>query len=600
MDNVEVSTERALAREALALVDDPRAVVVGGLGLGFTMHEVLADSRVELCAVVEIEQALVDWMRDGTIPHGPALLADERVNVVVADVAVALAEARPASYDLVLLDVDNGPGYLVHDANAALYEPPVLAVGARRAAPGRRPGRLVGRRGARARGGACATVFGDVEATPHEVRLQERDEQYWLYVARVAVDAVDADEHSASSTTPWARSRCPRRAVAGPDPARGRELPDQRHPDRAAADPRASALVKAAAAVGQRRARRPRRPSRPTAIAAAAAAVAAGEHDDAVPDRRLPDRVRHQLQHERQRGDRHAGDRGPASTSTPTTTSTPASRATTRSRPRSTSPRRSPWSRTCCPALDVLRDILGAKAEEFAGAGEVGPHAPDGRDAGDARPGVRRVRRHRALRRASGSSPCSPGSASCRSAAPRSAPASTPRPASPRGYRGARPTPPASRSPRPATTSRPRAPATRWSSCRGVLRTIAVGLTKICNDLRWMSSGPDHRARRDPPARPPARVEHHARQGEPGAARGDADGLLPGHRQRRRRHRRRRERQLRAQRRDAGAWPATSSSRSGCSPTPHGCSPRAASTASPPTPSGCAPTPSRRRRSSRR
>ena len=71
MDNVEVSTERALAREALALVDDPRAVLVGGLGLGFTMHEVLADSRVELCSVVEIEQALVDWMRDGTVPTVP-------------------------------------------------------------------------------------------------------------------------------------------------------------------------------------------------------------------------------------------------------------------------------------------------------------------------------------------------------------------------------------------------------------------------------------------------------------------------------------------------------------------------------------------------
>ena len=50
----------------------PAGRLVGGLGLGFTMHEVLADSRVERCSVVEIEQALVDWMRDGTIPHGPA------------------------------------------------------------------------------------------------------------------------------------------------------------------------------------------------------------------------------------------------------------------------------------------------------------------------------------------------------------------------------------------------------------------------------------------------------------------------------------------------------------------------------------------------
>ena len=71
----------------------------------------------------------------------------------------------------------------------------------------------------------------------------------------------------------------------------------------------------------------------------------------------------------------------------------------------------------------------------------------------------------------------------------------------------------------------------------GVLRTIAVGLTKICNDLRWMSSGPDHRPRRDPPARPPAGVEHHARQGQPGAPRGHAHGLRPGDRQRRDRHR---------------------------------------------------------------
>jgi spermidine synthase len=120
MDTLEVSSEQALATAALEVVEDPRAVVVGGLGLGFTMHEVLADSRVEKCAVIEIEQALVDWMRDGTVPHGPALLADERVSVVVADIAIAMAEAAPASYDLVLLDVDNGPGYLVHDANAAI------------------------------------------------------------------------------------------------------------------------------------------------------------------------------------------------------------------------------------------------------------------------------------------------------------------------------------------------------------------------------------------------------------------------------------------------------------------------------------------------
>ncbi len=184
MDTLETSTERALASAALELVADPRAVVVGGLGLGFTMHEVLADARVEKCAVVEIEQSLVDWMRDGTIPHGPSLLADERVVIVVADIAVALAEARPASYDLVLLDVDNGPGYLVHEANEALYTVPFLTAGRAALRPG---GALVvwSADAAPELEAALREVFGEVEARRHEVLLQDRDEEYWLYVARV-------------------------------------------------------------------------------------------------------------------------------------------------------------------------------------------------------------------------------------------------------------------------------------------------------------------------------------------------------------------------------------------------------------------------------
>ncbi len=185
MDTLEVSTERALATAALDLLDEPSHVVVGGLGLGFTMHEVLADSRVEKCAVVEIEQALVDWMRDGTVPHGPGLLADERVTVVVADIAVALAEAAPASYDLVLLDVDNGPGYLVHAANEALYHRPFLE----RVHAALRPGGVLVVWSAAEEPDLEDTlraVFGTAEARPHDVRLQERDEQYWLYVARVS------------------------------------------------------------------------------------------------------------------------------------------------------------------------------------------------------------------------------------------------------------------------------------------------------------------------------------------------------------------------------------------------------------------------------
>ena len=181
MDTVETTTERALANAALALVEDPRTVLVGGLGLGFTMHEVLADPRVEACTVVELEQVVVDWMRAGTITHGPAFLAEERLTVVVGDVAMALAEAGEAAYDLVLLDVDNGPGYLVHDANEALYQEPFLTAARRATAQ-----LLVIWSAAEAPQleAALETVFGNVQATALPVRLGDREEHYWLYSAR--------------------------------------------------------------------------------------------------------------------------------------------------------------------------------------------------------------------------------------------------------------------------------------------------------------------------------------------------------------------------------------------------------------------------------
>ena len=188
MDTHETSTERQLAAAALTHVERPRAVVIGGLGLGFTLHEVLADHLVERVVVVEIEDALVRWMRDGTIPHGPALLADDRLHLVVADIRTAMGEATPEAYDLVLLDVDNGPGYLVYQDNASLYESTFLAEVAAALRPG---GALVVWSSDESPdlAEAMRVVFGDVTPIPYDVHLlhqggQARDERYWLYLSR--------------------------------------------------------------------------------------------------------------------------------------------------------------------------------------------------------------------------------------------------------------------------------------------------------------------------------------------------------------------------------------------------------------------------------
>jgi spermidine synthase len=183
MDTEETTTEQALASTALALVERPRDVLVGGLGLGFTVHAVLADRRVQRLVVVELEDAVVQWMRDGTVPHGPSYLADERLSVVTADLRVAIAEATAESYDLVLLDVDNGPGHLVHEDNATVYEQPFLTLVRAALRPG---GAVViwSADQSPALQAALEQVFGNAAPTPFDVALQSRDEHYWLYLSR--------------------------------------------------------------------------------------------------------------------------------------------------------------------------------------------------------------------------------------------------------------------------------------------------------------------------------------------------------------------------------------------------------------------------------
>jgi spermidine synthase len=135
MDDVDTSTERALATETLRRCPGEQLrVLVGGLGLGWTAATVLADPRVAEIDVVELQQALVDWAADGLLPGLPEL-PDERLRLQVADVADALA-AGPGSWDAVLLDVDNGPAFLVHEANARLYQHAGLATALAALRPG--------------------------------------------------------------------------------------------------------------------------------------------------------------------------------------------------------------------------------------------------------------------------------------------------------------------------------------------------------------------------------------------------------------------------------------------------------------------------------
>lgn len=192
MDTVDTSTEVLLARRALTSTRDPRRVLVGGLGLGFTARAVLGDFRVQRLDVVEIEEQLVAWARGGVdpalLPELAGLEDDPRCLLWTADVAAVLgggAGSRAGMpcgpWDVVLLDVDNGPGFLVHEDNARLYAVEGLRSAVARVSPG---GALVVWSSHRAPGlhGHLETLAAETGGRAEEVLLPvERDGRSFTY-----------------------------------------------------------------------------------------------------------------------------------------------------------------------------------------------------------------------------------------------------------------------------------------------------------------------------------------------------------------------------------------------------------------------------------
>lgn len=122
--------EQVLARHALAHIEQhphaDRRVLIGGLGMGFTLRETL-DHAVTKVDVVEISDHVVDWNRRFFGPLNGNALSDPRTRLIQQDLHAALNQAKPGVYAAMILDVDNGPSWLAHDQNARLYTDEALA-----------------------------------------------------------------------------------------------------------------------------------------------------------------------------------------------------------------------------------------------------------------------------------------------------------------------------------------------------------------------------------------------------------------------------------------------------------------------------------------
>ena len=170
-------------------------VLIGGLGIGDALDEALACERVASVTVAELEPVVVRWFR----AHGgePASRADAaeragRARLVVADVADLLA-GSDAVWDLIALDTDNGPEWLVRGENGRLYSTSGLC----RVRAALRPGGVAvfwSPEEYPAFEGDLRDVFDAVEMVTAVDVIDGRPLEYTMYVARRADGSPAATE----------------------------------------------------------------------------------------------------------------------------------------------------------------------------------------------------------------------------------------------------------------------------------------------------------------------------------------------------------------------------------------------------------------------
>jgi spermidine synthase len=117
-------SEEALATLACRRIEAVKhpSLLIGGLGMGFTLRAALAvlgpDARI---TVAELVPAVIAWARGPMASIFADSLDDPRTRILSADV-IEVIQSHPSAFDAILLDVDNGPEGLIRKANDALYD----------------------------------------------------------------------------------------------------------------------------------------------------------------------------------------------------------------------------------------------------------------------------------------------------------------------------------------------------------------------------------------------------------------------------------------------------------------------------------------------
>jgi spermidine synthase len=121
-DENEVSSRAMITAARQHVPEGPLDVLIGGLGLGYALDEALTWNALRSVTVVEYEPVVVEWFELYCGERAGRAARDPRSRIIVDDVHDVLTVTR-RGFDLIALDTDNGPEWLVREENARLYDP---------------------------------------------------------------------------------------------------------------------------------------------------------------------------------------------------------------------------------------------------------------------------------------------------------------------------------------------------------------------------------------------------------------------------------------------------------------------------------------------
>ena len=185
MGSYNTVSERQLAMSALKMnPEDDLRVLVGGLGLGYTVHTVLSSERVSYVEVVEFLPPVIDWLKRGLFPLAEELKSDSRLFLVVGDIFARLANPPEQKFNLILIDVDHAPEENLGKTNSSFYTEDGLLLAKKHLAPN---GVLAVWSYAESFSFATALrrTFSEVRVEPvtFENKLVEEEQTDWLFLA---------------------------------------------------------------------------------------------------------------------------------------------------------------------------------------------------------------------------------------------------------------------------------------------------------------------------------------------------------------------------------------------------------------------------------